>query len=159
MTIESLIIGLAFFASFAILYSPVGKSIKKMLDNYNLDISDRVDNAMNSKEKYYELLKKVILKHDNLDKEVEQILSSAKTKATFIEESTRKKLQKELDDKLNAVKQYLVIQNEQYVKEIRKQSVEIASRAIAEFIGKNLSSNADQQDILNSVYNEAGKLH
>ena len=154
MAVESIVIGIAFVVSCVVLYSPVAKVVRKMLDNYKEDISLKVESRLNDKEKYEKLLSDAIAEHNNLDKEVGEIINSAKERALSMEKSATEESQKLFDNKIKAVREGLVAYTEHAIQDIRKECVEVAFATVKKFASDTFDSDIDQQKVLDSMCKE-----
>lgn len=156
MTAE-IVTGAAFIISCIILYNPLSRVIAKILGAHSYNIRSSIETSLEDKEKYYELLKKVIARYDNLDKEIEAIVDAAKEKARLMEKNMQAETKAILDEKLKTITDNLSVYTDQALLQLRKECVELATLVVAEFIEKDFSSNSDQEKILKLAFNEVKK--
>lgn len=154
MSAESIVVGLAFAVSCLVLYSPITKALKKILDAYHGAISLKIESLINDKEEHEKLLRSTLKEYDDLDKEVERILNSAKARALALEKNANNEAQKLFDNKIKAAKEDFLSQTEYAIQDIRRECIEISCAAIKKVTEESFQSDLDQEKILDLMRKE-----
>jgi F0F1-type ATP synthase membrane subunit b/b' len=158
MSIETTVINIAFFVVCVALYKPLQRTVKFALISYLDSIKSNVESVLESKEEYDQLLRKIIKKNDNLDKEVDSIINQAKVTALQMEENAKKDIKELIEKKLEYTKKRIEEENILLMHNIRQNCINIATHTMKKVIEDNYSNNEDQKKILVHSYNSMEKI-
>ncbi|AHX11330.1 ATP synthase B/B' CF family protein [Neorickettsia helminthoeca str. Oregon] len=111
MSVESIVINVAFVAAVSLLFRPVTKAIRNILDKYSKGIATGVDSLEERLHVAKESLRSAIQSSAQLDDEVEEILARAKTRAAKITEAGKKRIEKEFASALERARVAITEEN------------------------------------------------
>lgn len=154
MSIETIVINIAFFSVATAL--AMSKSIRKVarsiLSSYVDRVKSKINSLLETKAEYDQLLRKMLRRNDELDREVDNIINRARVTALQMEENAQKNIDELVQKKLEYTKKRIEEENQLLMQSIRRNCVIIATDTIKKIAETNYSNDEDQKKIIRHSY-------
>ncbi|ACT69323.1 ATPase [Neorickettsia risticii] len=138
MSVESIVIGFAFFTAFGVLAKPVVGAVMRSLAGHSGKIMDEISSVEEELLKTKSLLATAMKRNGCLNDEVERIITAAKARAAKMYEEGRHKTEEDLSVAVGRVRARIERDNKDLMMKVRLSVLDGVFRCLAGFGGKSL---------------------
>lgn len=162
MLLESLLnnslfwLSLAFLIFFALIWKVVSRAVLKILDSRSEDIKDKLDQALETKEKAQELLASYEEKQKEAEIRAKKIISFAEEEAKNIALEAKKDIAKKMKRRKEYIQKNFSIYEKEFLEGIYMNSVTLAIKNFKDIINSE-ASDKDLEKLLNDSISDITK--
>lgn len=152
-------VAISFVLFVAAVFKPVGKVICASLDNRSLKIQKDLDEALRLKEEAQALLASYQRKQKEAAEEAHKILENAKTESERLLADAEKKLEENLNKKIQLAMQKIANYEHSVMQEVRNNSIDLAINTVRRLIEESLNKKISDDLVSRAVAEMNSKLH
>ncbi|QHD65148.1 ATPase [Neorickettsia findlayensis] len=138
MSVESVVIGFAFFTAFGVLAKPVVGAFMRSLEGHSGKIEDEISSVEEELLRTKSLLATAMKRNSYLNNEVERIIADAKARAAKVYEEGKCKAEEDLSVAVDRVRARIKRDNQDLMMKVKLSVLDGVFECLAGFGGKSL---------------------